>query len=96
MNCLGKLTLLGEKMKTRSRYRAAGTVQPDRYRLGVHICRLRETAGMTQQELGERMGLCSQTVGHWESGRYMPSLVAGKRLAWALGVSLDELTEGVL
>lgn len=80
----------------RRRYKTPGTEQPDRYQLGMRIFHLREQRGMTQAELTARIGLCTQTVGHWESGRYMPSLVAAKRLAVALEVSLDELTRGVV
>lgn len=80
----------------RSRYKALGTEQPDRYRLGMRIFQLRESRGLTQADLTDRMGLCPQTVGHWESGRYIPSLVAAKRLADALGITLDELTRGIV
>jgi transcriptional regulator with XRE-family HTH domain len=80
----------------RSRYKVRGTVQPDRQKFGMRIFHMREQRGLTQAELAARMGLCKQTVGHWESGRYMPSLVAAKRLADAFGMSLDELTRGVV
>lgn len=80
----------------RSRYKTRGTEQPDRHELGMRIYHLREMRGLTQAQLTERLGLSPQTVSHWESGRYMPSLVAAKRLACVFDVSLDELTRGVV
>lgn len=84
------------RTKKRRKYRMPGTAQVDRKRMGLHIFRLRDDRGLTQSELAEKMGLCEATVGHWESGRYIPSLVAAKRLAGIFGIPLDELAEGLV
>lgn len=80
----------------RIRYKARGTEQPDRYQFGLRLYELREERGITQAELSAKVGLSHAAVGHWESGRFIPSLVAAKRLADALEISLDELTKGIV
>lgn len=84
-------------MKTKRRkYRMPGIEQVDRQRMGLHIWNLRDNKGWTQAELAEKLGLSVKTVGQWESGRFIPSLVAAKRLAVAFEITIDELAEGVL
>ena len=80
-------------VKSRRRYIQPGTEQIDRKKFGLHVFAMRDKRGMTQAELATKMGLCEATIGHWESGKYIPSLVAAKRLAVVFGVTLDELTE---
>ena len=50
---------------------------------------LRELAGMTQDALGETVGVTRQTIAVWESGDRQPTIEQLGRLARALGVSLD-------
>lgn len=55
--------------------------------------RARELAGMTQRELGERMGLTGRrsaqaAVAALEAGRHDPRLSTLLRAAWALGLEL--------
>jgi Zn-dependent peptidase ImmA (M78 family)/transcriptional regulator with XRE-family HTH domain len=50
---------------------------------------LRELAGMTQEALGEKVGVTRQTIAAWESGERTPALEQLGRLARVLGVSLD-------
>ncbi|WP_435209922.1 helix-turn-helix domain-containing protein [Streptomyces sp. bgisy034] len=47
---------------------------------GKRLKRMRERAGLTQQELGERMFASAQQVAHWENGRRAPSLEDARRL----------------
>jgi len=55
---------------------------------------LRELAGMTQDVLGEKIGVTRQTIAVWESGDRKPSIEQLGRLAKALGVSLSIFIEG--
>jgi len=48
-------------------------------------------AGMRQSELADTVGVRPQTVWRIESGRQRPSLEVARRIARALGVSLDQL-----
>ena len=60
-------------------------------KFGEAIKRKREQLGMTQQELADKLFVSRQTVCRWEGGSRCPDLVMSKRIAMALGVSLDEL-----
>jgi putative transcriptional regulator len=46
---------------------------------------------MTQQELGDRVGITRQTVIALEKGKYYPSLELAFRIAKAFGVRLEEI-----
>lgn len=62
--------------------------------LGGQISHFRRMRGMTQMELGRRVGVSRERVGNWERGANAPppeALVALKR---ALGVPVDELLTG--
>ena len=52
---------------------------------------LRAAAGLTQDELARRTGVRRLSVSQWECGRRAPSLATARRIAQALGVSVDEL-----
>ena len=40
----------------------------DTYVTGAAVRQLRESRGMTQAELGEKIGVSSKTVSKWETG----------------------------
>jgi len=46
---------------------------------------------MTQQELGERVGVTRQTINAIEAGKYSPSLEVAFRMAEVFGVRVDEV-----
>jgi len=52
---------------------------------------LRERVGLTQEELGEKIGAKRTTVSSWELAYRIPELVAVYRLAEFFGVSIDYL-----
>lgn len=55
------------------------------------LMKLRRKAGLSQEQLADRLGVTRQSVSKWESGTAMPEL--GKLIALAdlFGVTLDEL-----
>lgn len=57
----------------------------------MRIKELREAAGMSQRELGERIGISGPAVAMWESGENRPSLTNLEKLADVLGVSIDTI-----
>lgn len=57
----------------------------------MRIKQLREAAGMSQRELGERIGISGSAVAMWESGENRPSLTNLEKLADVLGVSIDAI-----
>jgi transcriptional regulator with XRE-family HTH domain len=58
---------------------------------GAMIRRLRIEKGLTQEQLAEAAKLSQPALSQYEKGHVTPSLPAAKRLARALGVSLDSL-----
>jgi putative transcriptional regulator len=49
--------------------------------------------GMTQQELGDLVGVSRQTIHSIEKGRYNPSVGLALELARVFGVAVEELFE---
>ena len=58
---------------------------------GKKLQDLRKENGMTQRELGDRLGYSNQTVSFWESGRREPDLDALVAIAKVFDVSVDYL-----
>lgn len=56
---------------------------------GVILKQLRESAGLTQSELGERCGMAYQAIARIERGENEPSWPTVLKLARALGVTPD-------
>lgn len=59
--------------------------------LGKKIKQLRFKAGLTQEQVAERMGVGPQAVSKWENAVAMPDITALPLLAEVFGVSIDEL-----
>ena len=57
-----------------------------------NISTLRKKRKLTQEALGESVGVSRQTVAKWESGESTPDLETAGRLASVLDVTLDDLT----
>ena len=51
----------------------------------------RQTLGLSQAELAEKVGVTRQTVNMVESGEYNPTLALCIKICRALGCTLDEL-----
>ena len=62
--------------------------------LAGRIAQLRKEAGMTQEQLGNALGLTYQSVSKWETDASIPELDKLLRLAELFGVTLDELVKG--
>jgi transcriptional regulator with XRE-family HTH domain len=59
--------------------------------LSANLRAFRELRGFTQTELGQRAGIGSASVSHFETGQRAPSLESLVRLADALEISTDAL-----
>lgn len=66
----------------------------DHYITGAAIKRLREGKGLTQAELGERIGVSDKAVSKWETAKGLPDISLMEPLSKALGVSVMELLSG--
>ena len=60
---------------------------------GNRLYRLRREAGLSQAQLGEKLGVSNKAVSKWENGQTSPGLDLLTRLADALGVGVDKLLE---
>lgn len=56
-----------------------------------NIKKLREEQNLTQQQLADKLYVSRQAVCRWENGSRCPDLIAAKKLALELSVSMDEL-----
>ena len=52
---------------------------------------LRTAAGLTQQQLAERVHVSSRTIISLEKGQYNPSLLLAYRIAELFGTTIEEL-----
>lgn len=59
--------------------------------LGNKIKQLRFRAGLTQEQLAEKLGLSAQAVSKWETAAAMPDITLLPLIAEEFGVSIDEL-----
>ena len=57
-----------------------------------NIATLRKKRKLTQEALGESVGVSRQTIAKWESGESTPDLEMAAQLASVLDVTLDDLT----
>ena len=62
--------------------------------LGLQIAFLRKKAGLSQQQLAERLHLTSSAVGMYEQGRRQPSVDILVALSLEFGVTLEYLMIG--
>lgn len=66
----------------------------DQVKIGKFIAELRRREGLTQEALGEKLGVTNKTVSRWENGNYLPDIETLQLLAREFGVSLPELLAG--
>ena len=66
----------------------------DQEKIGKFICAMRKQQGMTQEQLGESLGVTNKTVSRWETGKYMPDIDKLQELSAILGISINELLAG--
>ena len=59
--------------------------------LGKKISQLRFKAGLTQEQLAEKLGIGAQSVSKWENQVAMPDITALPLLAEIFGVQIDDL-----
>lgn len=60
---------------------------------GENVRRRRESLHMTQEQLGEKVGVSLQMISHIETGRKTATVYVAADIAKAFGCSLDELTK---
>jgi len=63
-------------------------------KIGTQIAMLRKNAGLTQNELGERLGISYQAVSKWERGETIPDVGILLDLAGILRTTVDNILSG--
>lgn len=54
----------------------------------------RTNAGLTQEQVAEKIMVSRQTISNWENGRSLPDIVSMIKLSDLYQISLDELLKG--
>lgn len=83
-----KVSDLHEEWMKNPEYRAEYEALEDEYQLARALIEARVRAGLTQEELAERMGTKQPVVARLESGRVSPSAKTLQRFAQATGTTL--------
>lgn len=66
----------------------------DMQKVGGQIAALRKSRGLTQSDLGERLGVSFQAVSKWERGETLPDTAILLDLAEALETTVDFILSG--
>lgn len=59
--------------------------------IGIRTKELRIEKGLSQRELGEKLGFCNQLISFWEAGKREPSLDAVIEIALFFNTTPDYL-----
>ena len=66
----------------------------DLEKIGNFIASLRKEKGLTQEKLGEALGVSSKTISKWERGVNAPDISLLNSLSSILEVDVEELLNG--
>ena len=66
----------------------------DTIKIGKYLAQLRHNQDLTQEALGEKLGVTNKTVSRWENGNYLPTVDALQQLSDLYGVTINEILSG--
>lgn len=66
----------------------------DTKKIGSFLKELRNENGMTQEQLGEKIGVSNKTISRWETGNYMPPVDCLNILSDIYHISINEILGG--
>ncbi len=66
----------------------------DMQKMGAFLKELRTERKLTQEQLGEKLGVTNKTVSRWETGKYMPPVECLEMLSDMYSISINELLSG--
>lgn len=66
----------------------------DLLQIGRFISQLRKEQGLSQEQLGERLGVTNKTISRWETGTYLPPAEMLLSMSAIFDVSVNELLSG--
>ena len=62
----------------------------DLIKIGKFIAELRKENGLTQEQLGDKIGVTNKTISRWETGTYLPPADAMLAMGEVFNVSVNE------
>ena len=62
--------------------------------IGEFLATLRKEKNLTQEQLGEILGVTNKTVSRWENGNYMPPVEALQQLSEFYQITINEILSG--
>lgn len=66
----------------------------DTIKIGTFLSELRKEQGLTQEQLGEELGVTNKTVSRWETGAYLPPVDILQLLSEKYELTINELLCG--
>ena len=69
-------------------------IKMDQIKTGKFIATLRKEKELTQEQLGEKLGVTNKTISRWENGNYMPDIEMLSLLSKEFDVNINELISG--
>ena len=66
----------------------------DQVKIGKFIAQCRNEKNITQEELGEKLGVTNKTISRWENGHYLPDIEMMQLLSKEFSISINELISG--
>lgn len=63
-------------------------------KIGSFLAQLRKERGLTQEQLGERLGVTNKTVSRWENGNYLPPVEMLQILSELYSLTINEILSG--
>lgn len=66
----------------------------DTIKIGEFLTVLRKEKGLTQAQLGGKIGVTNKTISRWENGNYLPSVDMLKLLSEEFNVTINEIING--
>ena len=60
-------------------------------KIGQFLAQLRKDKGLTQEQLGEKLGVTNKTVSRWENGNYLPPVEILQLLSELYGLTINEI-----
>ena len=69
-------------------------INMDQIKTGKLIATLRKEKELTQEQLGEKLGITNKTISRWENGNYMLDIEMLSLLSKEFDVSINELISG--
>jgi len=66
----------------------------DLIKIGKFLKELRCEKNLTQEQLGEKIGVTNKTISRWENGNYMPPVEMLQTLSNFYSVSINEILSG--